>query len=74
MARQLADRFSGTLGYIYTAALQGFAVTLDDAQARRLAADPAVEYVQQNQRISIAATQRPTPSWGWTESTSARCP
>ena len=73
VARQLADRFSGTLGYIYTAALHGFSISLGEAQARRLAADPAVAYVEQDQRVRVSATQRPTPSWDWTGSTSAPC-
>ena len=48
----------------YTYALRGFAATMSEAQARRLAADPAVAYVEQNQRVWTAGTQSPTPSWG----------
>jgi len=64
LARQLLDRHSGSLGYVYESALQGFSVTGSAANARRIAADPAVAYVEANQRVSIGATQSPTPSWG----------
>jgi len=64
VARQLLARHSGSLGYVYESALQGFSVTVSAANARRIAAEPTVEYVEANQRVSIEATQSPTPSWG----------
>jgi subtilisin family serine protease len=48
----------------YGSAVRGFAATMSATQAKRLAADPSVAYVAQNRKISIAATQTPTPSWG----------
>jgi subtilisin family serine protease len=44
----LADRYGGTIRNVYSAALRGFAVKMSDGQARRLAADPKVEFVQQS--------------------------
>ncbi|GAB3922308.1 hypothetical protein GCM10029976_010590 [Kribbella albertanoniae] len=44
----LADRYGGTVRNVYSAALRGFAVKLSEGQARRLAADPKVEFVQQS--------------------------
>jgi subtilisin family serine protease len=62
-AQALAQRYGGTVGEVYSAALTGFSVTLSPAQARRLAADPAVEYVEQDQVISLDATQT-NATWG----------
>ncbi len=64
IARQLASRNGGAIKYVYQSALKGFAVTMTDSRARRLAADPAVDYVEQDQTVSIAATQTNPPSWG----------
>ncbi|MFK4085067.1 S8 family serine peptidase [Kribbella sp. NPDC020789] len=44
----LANRYGGTVRNVYSAALRGFAVKLSEGQARRLAADPKVEFVQQS--------------------------
>ncbi len=63
-AKDLADRYGGTLRRTYSAALRGFTVTMNEQQARRLAADPQVAYVEQDQTVRLAATQTPTPSWG----------
>ncbi|NUT37092.1 MAG: S8 family peptidase [Hamadaea sp.] len=63
-ARQLAGRYGGTAGHVYTAALRGFEVNLPERAARRLAAHPDVSYVEQNQLVSLAETQTPVPSWG----------
>jgi subtilisin family serine protease/subtilisin-like proprotein convertase family protein len=63
-ARYLAERYGGVVGHMYRYALQGFSVQLSNEAARRLAADPAVRYVQQNHRVHISGTQDPTPSWG----------
>ncbi|MGI8692746.1 MAG: S8 family peptidase [Geodermatophilaceae bacterium] len=64
VARQIADRNSGSVNYVYDTALRGFATTMSEANARHVAADPAVSYVQQNQTIRISGTQPNPPSWG----------
>ncbi|MBA2389307.1 MAG: S8 family peptidase [Geodermatophilaceae bacterium] len=64
LARRLADRHQGSLSFVYEAALRGFATTMSESNARRLAADPEVDYVQQNQIHTVSATQPNPPSWG----------
>jgi subtilisin family serine protease/subtilisin-like proprotein convertase family protein len=63
-AGRLASRHGGAVKRTYQNALHGFEARLSAAQARRLAADPSVKYVQQNHTVTIAGTQAPTPSWG----------
>ncbi|TDC85059.1 S8 family peptidase [Micromonospora sp. KC606] len=62
-ARSLAARFGGAVGQVYGDALNGFEVQLSERAARRLAAHPAVDYVEQNHTISMTATQT-NPPWG----------
>ncbi|MFD8499630.1 protease inhibitor I9 family protein [Amycolatopsis sp. NPDC059657] len=45
---RLAAKYGGKLTRTYDTALKGFAVEASEAQARRLAADPAVAYVEQD--------------------------
>ncbi|MCP2166647.1 S8 family peptidase [Goodfellowiella coeruleoviolacea] len=64
-ADALAGRFGGRVERVYQHALHGFSVTnLSAAQARRLAADPAVASVEQNQVVRVDETQTNPPSWG----------
>lgn len=59
----LASRYRGTLKRTYRTALSGFSVRdMTEQQARRLAADPAVDYVQRNLVVSGSATQ-PNAPW-----------
>jgi subtilisin family serine protease len=60
----LTRAYGGSVGHRFRHALRGFEVTLSEAGARRLAADPAVAYVEPNAVISLKATQSPVPSWG----------
>jgi subtilisin family serine protease len=71
-ARSLATAYGGTVGHVYTAALNGFSIATSAQEAHRLAADPAVAYVQQDSvftiqdsgAISQAGEQVRPPSWG----------
>ena len=63
-ARGLQTRYGGAIGHTFRHALRGFELNVSEAAARRLAANPLVEYVQQNGVYTITATQSPTPSWG----------
>jgi subtilisin family serine protease len=63
-AGELSGKYGGTTGHIYRNALRGFEVSLPERAAKRLAADPAVAYMQRNGIYTIAGTQSPTPSWG----------
>ncbi|GAA4692928.1 S8 family peptidase [Streptomyces youssoufiensis] len=60
----LVARYGGTVRHVYTAALNGYAVRLPAAAARRLAADPAVATVVQDSVVRATATQHNPPSWG----------
>ncbi|WFF05862.1 S8 family serine peptidase [Micromonospora sp. WMMD1076] len=63
-ARRLTGRHGGAVARTWGAALRGFEVRVDARAAARIAADPAVAYVQQNHTVSISATQTNPPSWG----------
>ena len=63
-AKALANRFGGEIGFVYDAAINGFSVTMSESAARRLAAHPAVDYVEQDLMIQLADTQNNPPSWG----------
>jgi subtilisin family serine protease len=62
VAERLATREHGRIGQVYSHGLQGFEVSLDEAAARRLAADPAVAYVEQNSVMRLQDTQINPPS------------
>jgi subtilisin family serine protease len=64
MASRLASRNGGAVRQVYGAAVRGFELSASAKAARVLAADPAVAYVEQNQVMSIDATQTNPPSWG----------
>ena len=62
--RSVISEYGGTVRRTYTAALNGYAATLSAAQARRLAADPAVDQVFQDRTLHALGTQTNPPSWG----------
>lgn len=64
MARDLAGEYGGAVKHTYSAALKGFTAELSKDDAQRLAADPAVAYVEQDQMATIAERQDNPPSWG----------
>ncbi|OLR89514.1 S8 family peptidase [Actinokineospora bangkokensis] len=59
-ASTLATRYGGTVGRTYDSAINGFSVSMSEAEAERLAADSSVAFVQANQRFHVDATA----SWG----------
>lgn len=61
--RKLAARYGATVRRTYDSALNGYAVRVSAAGARSFAADPAVAWVEQDQRMGIDATQT-NPPWG----------
>ncbi|CAM5456230.1 MULTISPECIES: S8 family peptidase [Streptomyces] len=63
--KDLAGKYGGEVKRSYSAALNGFSATgLSAEEARRLAADPAVDKVVQNKKFHVNATQDNPPSWG----------
>ncbi|WP_433371064.1 S8 family peptidase [Actinoplanes sp. CA-142083] len=62
VSRQLIQRYGGQIADTYTTAVRGFHATMTATRAARLAADPAVRYVEQDAMVATAAG--PTPAWG----------
>ncbi|WP_186763368.1 S8 family peptidase [Lentzea tibetensis] len=64
-ADALAAKVDAKIEHRYSSALHGFAGKMTADAAAKLAADPAVKSVEQNQTVQLAADkQTPTPSWG----------
>jgi subtilisin family serine protease len=62
-AGRLAEKYDGRVEEVYAKVLKGFEAKIDAGDAARLAADPAVAYVEQNQIIRLADTQA-NATWG----------
>ena len=58
-----AARMGGRIDHLYTAALDGFTVTLPAAAAERLATLPGVVHVEKDGPVGLAGTQTGAP-WG----------
>jgi subtilisin family serine protease len=59
----LATRYAATVRHRYSAAVDGFSARMTAQQARRLAANPAVAYVEQDSVVYVDATQNGA-TWG----------
>ncbi|MBB5873303.1 subtilisin family serine protease [Allocatelliglobosispora scoriae] len=64
LAAAVTSQHSAGVRRTYAAALRGAAITATEQQARRIAADSRVAYVQPNTVFRASATQSPTPSYG----------
>ncbi|MER5436293.1 S8 family peptidase [Streptomyces sp. NPDC002588] len=62
--KDLIKEYGGTVKKTFTAALNGYTATLSATEARRLAADPAVAAVEQNQTVRLADTTQSSAPWG----------
>ncbi|MEU8261182.1 S8 family serine peptidase [Micromonospora sp. NPDC048999] len=62
-AAGLAKHYGGTVGTVWSSALTGYSAKMSTNQARRLAADPAVAYVEQDRVVTTQATQTGA-TWG----------
>jgi subtilisin family serine protease len=60
----LAEKYGSKVDYTYKSALRGFAGSMSEGAARKLAADPSVAYVQQNRTVHTTVDQLNPPSWG----------
>ncbi|MFE1828123.1 S8 family peptidase [Streptomyces yangpuensis] len=60
----VAKKYGAKIDRTYSAALNGYSVEVSQAQAEKLAADPAVQSVVQNRTFTVSATQPSPPSWG----------
>ncbi len=63
-APDLAGRYGGKVRDVWQHALNGFSVTMTAKQAARLAADPRVDFVQQDAVVHALDVQQNPPSWG----------
>jgi subtilisin family serine protease len=64
LARGLAAAHSGSVGFVYEAALKGFSITLgSDAAADAIARNPNVAYVEPEQVVTASVTQTGA-TWG----------
>ncbi|MFI7025315.1 S8 family peptidase [Micromonospora sp. NPDC049900] len=61
---RLLRRHGGSTARTYTAAVRGAELRVSAKAAARIAADPAVAYVEQNHTVAISGTQTNPPSWG----------
>ena len=61
--KSLIAGYGGTVKRTFKSALNGYAAKLTVAQAKRLAANPSVAYVEQDQVVHADATQSSAP-WG----------
>ncbi|WP_203833033.1 protease inhibitor I9 family protein, partial [Actinoplanes regularis] len=57
-ASNLASQYGGKVLDNYEATVRGFHARMSETEASRLAADPAVKYVEQDAMIGVAAGQR----------------
>ncbi|MGW5560287.1 S8 family serine peptidase [Micromonospora sp. NPDC003944] len=62
--KALSKQYGGAVSHTYTRSIRGFAARMNAAQAKKLATDSAVAYVEQNRKVSKNDTQLNTPSWG----------
>jgi subtilisin family serine protease len=60
----LISAYGGTVKETFGAALNGYTATLSAGEARRLAADPAVATVEQNQTVRLTDTTQSSAPWG----------
>jgi subtilisin family serine protease len=63
-ASTMTARYGGKVEYTYSAALHGYAASMSERDARRVAADPRVKYVTQNKTVHVLDTQIDPVSWG----------
>jgi subtilisin family serine protease len=62
-ARRLVRRYGGRVLTDYLATVRGFHATMTALQAGRLAANPAVQFVEQDAKVTLSATQTGA-TWG----------
>ncbi|MFF9496023.1 S8 family peptidase [Streptomyces flaveolus] len=60
----LVEEYGGSVNRTFGSALNGYTATLSATEAKRLAADPAVATVEQNQRVSVTDTTQSSAPWG----------
>ena len=65
IAQDLKHVYNANIGFTYGYALRGFSLNgLAERDARRIATDPRVAYVEASIRIDLSATTQTSPPWG----------
>ncbi|MFF0722516.1 S8 family serine peptidase [Micromonospora sp. NPDC003816] len=64
IAAKLIRDNGGNVRQVFGTALPGFSASMSKQQADKVAANPAVAYVEPVRRVSASATQSNPPSWG----------
>ncbi len=63
-AQALSGDHHGKLGHVWDQALHGFSITMTPDEATKMAAEPDVDFVEQNRRWRVADVEANPPSWG----------
>ncbi|MGH3310157.1 MAG: S8 family peptidase [Streptomyces sp.] len=63
VAGELTRSNNGRLSHVFRTALNGFSAKMTQAQAQRLATDSRVDYVEQDSKVKVNATQN-NATWG----------
>ncbi|MFF9774801.1 S8 family peptidase [Streptomyces sp. NPDC013978] len=71
--KDLVEEYGGTVKRTFKSALNGYSAKLSATEAKRLATDPAVASVEQDQVFTVDATQTNAP-WGLDRSDQASLP
>ncbi|MER6127429.1 S8 family peptidase [Streptomyces sp. NPDC001795] len=64
VGKGIAEKYGAKISQTYRTALNGYAVKVNEQQARRLAADSRVASVVQDTRVTLDHFQKDPPSWG----------
>ncbi|MFE5332458.1 S8 family peptidase [Embleya sp. NPDC056575] len=70
----VAGSYGGRVRQVYGSALSGYAADMSESQARRVAADPRVAFVEQDGVEEVTDTQSDPPSWGLDRVDQAKLP
>ncbi|MFC5001466.1 S8 family serine peptidase [Dactylosporangium cerinum] len=60
----LAGKVGGSVSTRFDSTVKGFSGSMSSTAARRLAADPAVKYVEQDRIVQVEATTQTSATWG----------
>ncbi|MPY78276.1 MAG: S8 family serine peptidase [Actinophytocola sp.] len=60
VAQQQMGALGGTLGHVYSSALNGYSAKLTEVARQQLAANPAVDYIQRDRPVHATAQSTPT--------------
>lgn len=64
VGKGIAEKYGAKISHTYGTALDGYAVKVNEQQARRLAADSHVASVVQDTKVALDHFQKDPPSWG----------